>query len=110
MNHKERKETVIMAGGKRKNRKVRKDRKKTQTLGTQHKENKTTKAKKAVSGKTLVRKLEGGWKQQKKKKQHKKCSKKREINGQSSFCTGMQAQLHSPIMQQVLLFRHAVFP
>lgn len=33
-----------------------------------------------------------------------------EISGQRGFCTGMQAQLHSPVMQQVLLFTHAAFP
>lgn len=35
--------------------------------------------------------------------------KEKDHHGQRVFCTGMQAQLHSPIMQQVLLFTRAGF-
>lgn len=40
---------------------------------------------------------------------HRECRKKRPTRPKG-FCTGMQAQLHSPIMQQVLLFTRAGFP
>lgn len=41
---------------------------------------------------------------------HRECWKKKKTTRPKGFCKGMQAQLHSPIMQQVLVFTRAGFP
>lgn len=60
-----------------------------------------------MSGKTLVEKPK---KEKETIKQNTGNAERKRQTRPKEFCTGMQAQLHSPIMQQVLLFPRAGFP